>query len=98
SGLRCIYNGSLPEGRRVLNIIVKDEEGQSREIDPGESYMIVTNSFLAGGGDGYSVFKEGDKVKELPLMLRELQIEYIEKNSPISSEIQGRIINVALGG
>jgi 5'-nucleotidase len=28
-------------------------------VDPGASYRITVNSFLAGGGDGFSVLSQG---------------------------------------
>ncbi|MDA3792250.1 MAG: 5'-nucleotidase C-terminal domain-containing protein, partial [Elusimicrobia bacterium] len=80
-----------------LNVIVKDKDGEKMEIDPEQEYKIVTNSFLSGGGDGYTVFENGAEIKGTPILLRDLHIEYIKKNSPISAKTEGRMANVALG-
>ncbi|MBN2407538.1 MAG: 5'-nucleotidase C-terminal domain-containing protein [Elusimicrobia bacterium] len=96
SGLKMIYNSSLPEGRRVLNIIIKDEEAGLSEIEDEKEYTVVTNSFLAEGGDGYSVFSEGTEIEDTGLILRDEEIKYIKGNSPIHARIEGRMINVSL--
>ncbi len=96
SGLKMIYNDSMPKGKRVLNIIIKDKEGEKQEIDPEEEYKVVTNSFLSAAGDGYTLFNEGSDVKDSSLLLRDLEIEYIKKNSPISAKGEGRLINVSM--
>lgn len=95
SGLNLVFNSSLPEGKRVLNVIVVDEDGRKSEIDDSEEYRIVTNSFLAQGGDGYSVFTEGSEVEHTEIMLRDMQIDYIRENSPVSASVEGRQINVS---
>ncbi|MDA3792450.1 MAG: bifunctional UDP-sugar hydrolase/5'-nucleotidase, partial [Elusimicrobia bacterium] len=38
SGLKMIYNESMPKGKRVLNVIVKDKDGEEMEIDPEQEY------------------------------------------------------------
>ncbi|MFW6172161.1 MAG: bifunctional metallophosphatase/5'-nucleotidase [Elusimicrobiota bacterium] len=96
SGLKMVYNDSLPVGKRVLNIIVEDEEGQKKEIEDDREYLIVTNSFLAQGASGYTVFKQGTEVNETSIVLRDLEIKYIKENSPIYAEVEGRLINVSM--
>jgi 2',3'-cyclic-nucleotide 2'-phosphodiesterase/3'-nucleotidase len=96
SGLKVVYNSSLPEGKRILNVIQLDEEGNKEEIDKEKEYDVVTNSYLAVGGDGYAVFKEAEDITNTAIILRELQIDYIKENSPIFAEVEGRLINVSI--
>ncbi|MFH1416448.1 MAG: bifunctional UDP-sugar hydrolase/5'-nucleotidase [Elusimicrobiota bacterium] len=96
SGLRMVYNDSLPQKRRVLNVIITDSEGKSGEIEPDTEYTIVTNSFLAKGGDGYAGFTEGTETEETEIIFRDLEIEYIKQHSPISAAIEKRLQNVTL--
>ncbi len=95
SGLRMIYNSSLPRGRRVLNVFVMTDEGEET-LDLEEKYKVATNSFLAQGGDGYSTFRNGEDVTDTSILLREAQIEYIEKNSPVTASCSERIVNVSI--
>lgn len=35
----------------------------SKPFDPQEVYRVVTNSFVAGGGDGFSVVKKANRFR-----------------------------------
>ncbi len=96
SGLKVVYNNSLPLGRRILNIIITDDKGEKKEIEMDKEYSVVTNSYLAQGGDGYNVFKEGIDIEKIDVVFRDKEIEYIKNKSPISAEIEGRRINVSI--
>ncbi len=96
SGLEMIYNDTLPEGSRVLNIFIINEEGEKEDLDYEQYYRVATNSFLAQGGDGYQTFKEGEDTEDTSIILREAQIEYISQNSPVTASAQGRLMNVSL--
>jgi len=61
------------------------------EIDPEKEYKVVTNSFLAQGGDGYIEFFKSPIIKE-GQDIRRLVEENIKKYSPISAKIKNRII------
>jgi 5'-nucleotidase len=57
SGLRWDVNLSYPFGSRISNVQIK-LKGQSdwSAIALNETYTVVTNSFVAGGKDGYITF------------------------------------------
>jgi 5'-nucleotidase len=46
-----------PRGQRFSNIEIK-KDGVWLPIDLNATYVVVTNSFLAGGGDGYATFRK----------------------------------------
>ncbi len=96
SGLKVVYNNSLAKGRRVLNIIITDARGNKKEMDMEKEYTVITNSFLAQGGDGYSVFNEASDVNETAVILRDAEIEFIKNNSPIKASVEGRLVNVSI--
>ncbi|MGZ5179909.1 MAG: bifunctional metallophosphatase/5'-nucleotidase [Ramlibacter sp.] len=48
------YDARLPEGARVLEMRL-----DGAPIDPARDYRVAMNSFLAAGGDGYTVFTRG---------------------------------------
>jgi len=89
SGLKMYFNSSLPVDRRLLNVIVN-----GKEIDSEAEFLVATNSFLAHGGDGFKTFLEGEEVKDTKIRLLDAEIKYFEENSPVSAQIEGRIIDI----
>jgi 5'-nucleotidase len=61
-----------------------------RALDPGARYRVTVNAFLADGGDGFSVLKEGDEPTGGPLEVTVLEA-YFKANSPISPGSLDRI-------
>ncbi len=53
-GFAFSYDMSKPEGARLVGASFNDEP-----IDPAKTYRVTMNSFLAGGGDSFTVFKDG---------------------------------------
>ena len=61
-------------------------------IDPGKSYGIVTNSYLAKGGDGYRVFLEAVDPFDSSIFQRDALIAYIKHlGGNIVPEVKKRI-------
>jgi 5'-nucleotidase len=69
SGLTVLWSaGEGPaDGPRLEGLEVAGEP-----VDPARTYRVVTNNFLAGGGDGYALLGEQEVVREDPMLLREL--------------------------
>ena len=58
SGVRWAIDMTAPMNNRVSNLEVRDRDtGVWGPIDLAATYVVVTNSFLAGGGDGAVTFK-----------------------------------------
>ncbi len=89
SGLTMIFNSELPKNKRLLNVIVKNAE-----IDEEKEYSVATNSFLAGGGDGFVTFKKGRDIKDTGIKLMDAGIEYFKNNSPVSPSQEERITDI----
>jgi len=89
SGLAVSYNpGRLP-GRRVLAVTV---DGQP--LDDSKTYTLATNDFMAGGGDGYAVFKSATSLIDpidATLMASQV-IDYIARNGTVAPKPEGRIV------
>ncbi len=49
-----------PENPTLTSVEKQDSDGNWVEIDDDENYRIVTNNYIAGGGDYYTVFEEAD--------------------------------------
>lgn len=54
SGFSFAYDPSRPAGARILSASL-----DRKAIDPNATYRVVTNSFMASGGDNYSVLQQG---------------------------------------
>jgi len=89
SGLTYTWDSTRPAGNRVVKIF-----HNGIPLDPGAVYRVVVNSFLAGGGDSFTVLTNGTSRTEGPVDLNAL-IAYVEKlPQPFSAEINGRITRV----
>jgi 5'-nucleotidase len=53
--------------------------------------MLVTNDFLAAGGDGYTMF-EGKEILAYSGLLSEVLEDYLRANPEVSPEVEGRIV------
>lgn len=54
AGFSYTYDVRRPEGDRVVAMTFN-----GKRVDPRRSYRVTTNSFLAAGGDNFTVFAEG---------------------------------------
>jgi 5'-nucleotidase/UDP-sugar diphosphatase len=63
-----------------------------KPIDSDKTYRIVTNSYLASGGDGYKIFLEGFDRFDSSTPQRDILNEYIKHlGGRIRPKVQGRI-------
>lgn len=88
SGLRFLYDPHKPVGQRILQVWVG---GQA--LDPAATYRIVTNDYLAGGGDGYTSFSRGTVLisAETGPLVTALVTEYISSRDTVTPRLEGRI-------
>jgi 5'-nucleotidase len=85
SGLRYSYAASATASSRVISA-----EINGNPLDPSARYAVVANAFLAGGGDGFSVFNEGQDRVVGPVDLDAL-VAYVEQLGTVSAVVDGRI-------
>jgi len=91
SGIKFKYNSKKPINERVLEVRLSD----GSLLEPDREYLLVTNSFLAGGGGDYAIFKEGKDIQDTFTYLRNIIADYIKRHSPIDKDVEGRIIDVS---
>ncbi len=90
SGIQYSWAASRPEGNRVIEM--RDASGAL--INPAATYRVTVNSFLAGGGDNFSILTEGTNRIVGPVDLDAL-VGYIETQpQPFSASVEGRIQRV----
>lgn len=90
AGLRFAWDSGSPPGSRVKSVDVKTEDG-FKPLDRSAVYRMVTNSYLFSGGDGYTALQKGTNVQYLGFVDYDMVTEYVEKNSPVSPRVEGRI-------
>ncbi|KNF09708.1 bifunctional UDP-sugar hydrolase/5'-nucleotidase periplasmic precursor UshA [Gottschalkia purinilytica] len=84
-GLTYTLNLFKSKGNRVTNVKVNGVP-----IDLNKSYKVVTNDFMAAGGDGYTMLEDEKLLLELPA-LDEIVIEYIQQLEIVTGDFQNRI-------
>ncbi len=80
AGFVFAYDLTRVPGDRVVAMTLA-----GRPIDPGASYRIATNSFLASGGDGFTVLREGTDRRDAGEDLAALEA-YIGHHSSVPVE------------
>ncbi|XP_058838568.1 apyrase-like [Topomyia yanbarensis] len=94
SGLRVVYNVTNPVGQRVLAVEVLCYDCMVPKYESLQAlkyYRVVTNSFIAGGGDGFTVFPQyGRNTLNGPIDVDAFE-KYIKEHSPVMQGIDGRI-------
>ena len=87
SGLGYTWNSEAPVGRRIVE--VHTENG--KPLDPAATYSVAVSSFLAEGGDNFSVFVRGRNRSAGPLDLEAFDAYLRALPQPFNSSIQNRI-------
>jgi 5'-nucleotidase len=86
SGLTYTWDNRRPRGNRVVEV-----RQNGRPLDRAATYTVTTNSFLAEGGDRFSVFTRGANQVTGPVDLDAL-CSYIQSlPQPFSAKIEGRV-------
>ena len=95
AGLRFTFDPAGAAGSRVGLVELWDPVTKAyRSLLPDEPVIVATNDFLAGGGDGYTVFAEGTARYDTGWLLSDALAEYVRQASPLNTEVEGRIRRV----
>ena len=68
AGFAFAYDPNRPAGERIVSATF-----EGRPIDPAASYRVVTNSFMASGGDNYTLLREGRDRRDVGVDLDALE-------------------------
>jgi 2',3'-cyclic-nucleotide 2'-phosphodiesterase (5'-nucleotidase family) len=93
SGLKVTYSctGTTP----VVTGMWKAPAGPGgtlTAIGPADTVRLVTNDFMLGGSDGYTVLGQGANILQPGDGLLEVTIDYILAQSPVGPVVEGRIV------
>ncbi len=88
SGLSYTWNDTRAVGDKVVEVRGND----GKPLDRATSYTVTVNSFLATGGDKFTIFKSGTARSTGPVDLDAL-IAYVKTlPNPFTAQIEGRIV------
>ncbi len=92
AGLRyAIDLNVLANSGRVSDVEIRTADG-FEAIDPEAMYGIVSNDFVRGGGDGYSVFEEkAVNAYDFGPSVETVVADYLSAQSPYTPALDGRI-------
>ncbi|MFR9296633.1 MAG: 5'-nucleotidase C-terminal domain-containing protein, partial [Aedoeadaptatus pacaensis] len=62
-----------------------------------KTYTLATNDFMAGGGDGYTMFAKGKKLGDFG-MYTEILEKYLTEHKDVNPKVEGRIVAQAKAG
>ena len=86
SGIQIVYDLSKPAGAKVASV-----EVAGKPMAALATYRVVTNDFLASGGNQFNIFKKGRNISSGPSQ-RDAVADYIRKNSPMNVQARNRIV------
>lgn len=91
SGMSFEYDGSKPVGARVVQVRVGGEP-----LDDGREYTVAVNSFLARGGDDYTMLVDAPALSpgEKASYEADAVFQALSREPTISTRIDGRIKRV----
>ncbi len=98
AGLHYTFDKSAEPGSRVKSVEVKDGDNWT-PIDPEKTYMIATNNFMRGGGDGYALFaSNAENAYDYGPGLETVVADYLAVHSPYTPKTEDRITEVSDAG
>lgn len=89
AGLTMTWDPAKPAGERVTSVTVGGQP-----LDPGATYKLATNDYMAGGGDGYASFKGGKQllgVRDAKLMANDV-MAYVRSAGKVAMSVEGRVV------
>ena len=89
-GFSYAWDNAMPYGDRI---IADRMSLHGQRIDPATSYRVTVNNFLAVGGDGFTVLKEGS-AQQFGAYDVDALYAYFQANSPLSPKQPDRIIRL----
>lgn len=93
SGFQLTYNVTKPVGQRLQTLQIKTKSPDTFEnVNPHKFYAVVVPSFIAIGGDGFTMLKINRIEHRIGLLDVDAIEKFIARNSPIQHELDERIV------
>ncbi|HOL60116.1 MAG TPA: bifunctional metallophosphatase/5'-nucleotidase [Syntrophales bacterium] len=92
SGMKMEVDFSAPTGERVKRLFVERKDGQYVTLDFQATYRVVVNSFMAAGGDGFTLLRAAKGFRQdTGIYDRDALIEFLKKNRSWGGEKEERV-------
>jgi len=88
-GMVVHYSDSLSRGHRVVLCTLHGKLLEDQRI-----YKVLTNNFLAAGGDGFMAFTKADWKRETHLEVIQTMISYLKTFVIYQPKLSGRVVKV----
>jgi 5'-nucleotidase len=89
SGLTVVFDPTAPSGSRITSVQVN-----GAPLSPARRYSVAADSFIAEGGDGYTMFLQATERRDYQTPLRDVLLAAL-KAGPLTAKVEARI---ATGG
>jgi 5'-nucleotidase/UDP-sugar diphosphatase len=88
SGMTVVADVSKPAGSRIVSVDIG-----GAPLDPGKTYTVATNDFMARGGDDYVALRRGDYVvgPRDGKLLATVVIDAVAGAGTVSPTVEGRV-------
>ncbi len=88
SGMTLTYDPKAEKGKRVVSAQIG-----GADIDPGKTYTLATNDYVARGGDGYAAFTRGKLLIYASggKLMATMVMDYIAAKGSVAPKLEGRI-------
>ncbi len=91
--------GAFPQVSSEIDVTFDFTTGETRDltisgkpVDPNKNYRVATNSYMAAGGDGYSMMTASSYRYDTSAFQRDVTIDYIiDKGGTLMPKTDGRI-------
>lgn len=92
AGISFTWDPSKPANEgRIVDVMV-EVDGKMQAIDPEATYGVVSNNYVRGGGDGYSVFADNAiNAYDFGPNVEDVVADYLAANAPYKPSLSGRI-------
>lgn len=92
AGLSFTYDRSNPPGKRISDVRIKTNNGNSEPLNATKIYGVASNDYLRAGRDGYHVFaKNARKAYDFGPGIDQVVTDYLAKIGTYEPYTDGRI-------
>jgi 5'-nucleotidase / UDP-sugar diphosphatase len=91
AGMQYTFDPAAAAGARVSDVMVLVGGDAWAPIDPAAEYMVVSNNYVRGGGDGFAMFVNAKNAYDFGPDLADVVAEYMAGIGPYAPFTDGRI-------
>lgn len=94
AGLRYTVDAARPAGSRIVSADMVSAEGMAAPLEAERRYRVALPAYLARGGDGYGMLRDGRELPLEPMKDVDVAEAYLEAQSPLTQVRRGRICRI----